>query len=225
MYRTSLREFRCSSFGIGKIGLPANSDTGYDSFRKDNRHMKLDKIYTRGGDEGKTSLGDGSRLPKFHMRVTAYGSVDEANSAIGVANLHVTNPDVLSLLGHVQNDLFDVGADLCRPERKAADAPSLRVTDEQVAWLENKIDLFNAELAPLDSFILPGGGHASAYLHHARTVTRRAERDIVRLASEEPINPAVLRYVNRLSDLLFVLARFLNNKGAEDVRWQPGRNR
>jgi cob(I)alamin adenosyltransferase len=187
--------------------------------------MKLDRIYTRGGDEGKTSLGDGSRLPKFHTRVAAYGGIDEANSAIGIANLHVKDADVLKLLGHVQNDLFDVGADLCRPDRKGADAPSLRVTEEQVVWLENKIDLYNAELAPLDSFVLPGGSQASAHLHHARTVTRRAERDIVQLASEEPINPAVLRYVNRLSDLLFVLARFLNNKGAEDVRWQPGRHR
>jgi cob(I)alamin adenosyltransferase len=184
--------------------------------------MKLDKIYTRTGDEGKTSLGDGSRLPKFHLRVTAYGSVDEANSAIGIANLYVKDPDAIKVLGHIQNDLFDVGADLCRPARNVAAAPLLRVTDEQVVWLETKIDFFNADLAPLDSFVLPGGSAASAHLHHARTVTRRAERDIVRLASEEPVNPPVIRYVNRLSDLLFVLARFLNSKGAEDVRWQPG---
>jgi cob(I)alamin adenosyltransferase len=187
--------------------------------------MKLDKIYTRTGDEGKTSLGDGSRLPKFHPRVTAYGSIDEANSVIGVANLHVNDDDVHKLLRHIQNDLFDVGADLCRPERQRTDTPSLRVTDEQVTWLENKIDHFNAGLAPLDSFVLPGGSAASAHLHHARTVTRRAERDVVRLASEEPVNPAVIRYINRLSDLLFVLARFLNANGAEDVRWQPGLNR
>jgi cob(I)alamin adenosyltransferase len=187
--------------------------------------MKLDKIYTRTGDDGKTSLGDGSRLPKFHIRVTTYGSIDEANSVIGVANLHVNDPDVHKLLRHIQNDLFDVGADLCRPERQGTETQSLRVTEEQVVWLENQIDLFNAELAPLDSFVLPGGSQASAYLHHARTVTRRAERHVVHLASEEPVNPAVIRYVNRLSDLLFVLARFLNDKGAGDVRWQPGLNR
>jgi cob(I)alamin adenosyltransferase len=187
--------------------------------------MKLHKIYTRTGDDGKTSLGDGSRLPKFHIRVTAYGSVDEANSVIGVATLHVNDPDLHKLLRHVQNDLFDMGADLCRPEREGMAVPLLRVTDEQVLWLESKIDLYNAELASLDSFVLPGGSHASAHLHHARTVIRRAERDIVRLASEEPVNPAVLRYVNRLSDLLFVLSRYLNNKGAEDVLWQPGLHR
>jgi cob(I)alamin adenosyltransferase len=187
--------------------------------------MKLDKIYTRTGDEGKTSLGDGSRLPKFHIRVTAYGSIDEANSVIGIANLHVDNSDVQILLLHIQNDLFDVGADLCRPEKEGKETQSLRITEEQVTWLENKIDFFNAALAPLDSFVLPGGSEASAYLHLARTVTRRAERDVVRLASESAVNPAALRYVNRLSDLLFVLARYLNNNGAEDVRWQPGLHR
>ena len=187
--------------------------------------MKLDKIYTRTGDEGKTSLGDGSRLPKFHLRVTAYGSVDEANSVLGVANLHVAAPEVSELLRHIQNDLFDAGADLCRPERPAAEKPSLRVTPEQVTWLEKQIDHFNDELQPLDSFVLPGGSPASAYLHLTRTVTRRAERDIVRLAAEEPVNAAVLHYINRLSDLLFVLARFLNDKGREDVRWQPGQHR
>ena len=118
-----------------------------------------------------------------------------------------------------------MGADLCRPERQSPGPPSLRVTEEQVVWLESKIDFFNADLAPLDSFVLPGGSQASAHLHHARTVTRRAERDIVRLASEETVNAAVIRYVNRLSDLLFVLARYLNAKGVEDVRWQPGLHR
>ena len=187
--------------------------------------MKLDKIYTRTGDEGKTSLGDGSRLPKFHLRVTAYGSIDEANSVIGVANLHVENREVFQLLRHIQNDLFDVGADLCRPQRAGAEKTSLRITDEQVTWLETQIDRFNTELMPLNSFVLPGGSPASSYLHHARTVTRRAERDVVRLYADEPVNPAVLHYVNRLSDLLFVLARFLNDKGKEDVRWQPGLHR
>ncbi len=187
--------------------------------------MKLDKIYTRTGDEGKTSLGDGSRLPKFHIRVTAYGGIDEANSVLGIAILSVKDPNICKVLRHIQNDLFDVGADLCRPERPNAAAPSLRISEEQVAWLESEIDLYNSELAPLDSFVLPGGSNASAHLHHARTVTRRAERDVDRLASEETVNPAVLRYVNRLSDLLFVLARYLNNKGADDVRWQPGLHR
>jgi cob(I)alamin adenosyltransferase len=187
--------------------------------------MKLDKIYTRTGDEGETSLGDGSRLPKFHLRVTAYGSIDEANSVIGLANLQVENAEVFQLLRHIQNDLFDVGADLCQPERPGTDKAPLRITEEQVTWLENKIDRFNAELEPLNSFVLPGGSPAAAHLHHARTVTRRAERDVVRLFADEPVNAAVLRYVNRLSDLLFVLARFLNDKGKEDVRWQPGLHR
>ncbi|MBZ5662490.1 MAG: cob(I)yrinic acid a,c-diamide adenosyltransferase [Acidobacteriia bacterium] len=187
--------------------------------------MKLDKIYTRTGDEGQTSLGDGSRLPKFHLRVSAYGEVDEANSAIGVASLHVSEAAVLKILNHIQNDLFDAGADLCVPERPGAGTPALRITEEQVTWLENTIDLYNADLAPLDSFVLPGGSAASAYLHLARTVTRRAEREIVRLAAEGAVNPAVIRYVNRLSDLLFVLARFLNDKGKQDVRWKPGLHR
>jgi cob(I)alamin adenosyltransferase len=187
--------------------------------------MKLDKIYTRTGDEGTTSLGDGSRLPKFHLRVAAYGSIDEANSAIGVAKLHVGDTAVFQLLRHIQNDLFDVGADLCRPERPGTETPLLRITEEQVTWLENQIDRFNVDLEPLNSFVLPGGSPASSYLHHARTVTRRTERDVVRLSSDESVNPAVLHYVNRLSDLLFVLARFLNGKGKEDVRWEPGLHR
>jgi cob(I)alamin adenosyltransferase len=187
--------------------------------------MKLDKIYTRTGDEGKTSLGDGSRLPKFHLRVAAYGGIDEANSVLGVAILHVEDPEVFQLLRHIQNDLFDVGADLCRPEKPGTEKPMLRITQDQVTWLENQIDRFNAELEPLNSFVLPGGSPASAHLHHARTVTRRAERDATRLSAEETVNAIVLRYVNRLSDLLFVLARFLNDKGKNDVRWQPGLHR
>jgi len=187
--------------------------------------MKLDKIYTRTGDEGKTSLGDGSRLPKFHLRVTAYGSIDEANSVIGVALLHVPDHDVMQVLRHIQNDLFDVGADLCQPEKPRKEKPALRITEEQVVWLEQCIDRFNADLEPLTSFVLPGGSPASSYLHLARTVTRRAERDVVRLSVDEPVNPAVLRYVNRLSDLFFVLGRYLNDNGKEDVRWQPGLHR
>ena len=187
--------------------------------------MKLDKIYTRTGDEGRTSLGDGSRLPKFNVRVAAYGAIDEANSVLGIALLHVADPDVHAVLRHIQNDLFDIGADLCQPQKQEQKVKSLRVTDEQILWLENKIDHFNAPLEPLDSFVLPGGSQASAHLHHARTVTRRAERDVARLASEEPVNSAVMIYVNRLSDLLFVLARFLNEKGKQDVRWKPGLHR
>ena len=187
--------------------------------------MKLDKIYTRTGDEGKTSLGDGARLPKCHPRVAAYGSIDEANSALGVAVLHIEDQEALSVLQHIQNDLFDVGADLCRPERAGATAAPLRISEEQVTWLERQIDRFNNELEPLTSFVLPGGSAASAYLHLARTTTRRAEREIVQLAADESVNPAALRYVNRLSDLLFVLARYLNDKGRKDVRWQPGLHR
>ena len=187
--------------------------------------MKLDKIYTRTGDEGKTSLGDGSRLPKFHARVAAYGSIDEANSVIGMALLQVQDRDVHQTLRHIQNDLFDVGADLCQPLKKGKDMPVLRITEEQVIWLETRIDHFNAELEPLTSFVLPGGSPSSSYLHLARTVTRRAERDVVRLSTEDAVNPAVLRYVNRLSDLFFVLGRFLNDKGREDVRWHPGLHR
>jgi cob(I)alamin adenosyltransferase len=187
--------------------------------------MKLDKIYTRTGDEGKTSLGDGTRLPKFHLRVTAYGSVDEGNSVLGLARLHVANADVLQSLRHIQNDLFDVGADLCQPERPARQKPVLRITEEQVTWLEKQIDHFNANLEPLTSFVLPGGSPASAHLHHARTVMRRAERDVVRLAAEEAVNAPVLQYINRLSDLLFVLARYMNDQGREDIRWQPGLHR
>lgn len=187
--------------------------------------MKLDKIYTRTGDEGKTSLGDGARLPKYHPRVSAYGSIDEANSTIGLASLHTGDKEVIALLRHIQNDLFDVGADLCRPERAASAAAPLRITDEQVVWLEKQIDRFNDELEPLTSFVLPGGDAAAAYMHLARTVTRRAERDVVQLAADEAVNPAALRYVNRLSDLLFVLARYLNDKGKNDVRWQPGLHR
>jgi cob(I)alamin adenosyltransferase len=187
--------------------------------------MKLDKIYTRTGDEGKTSLGDGTRLAKFHPRVAAYGEIDEANSAIGVANLHVSDPEALQVLRHIQNDLFDVGADLCRPEKPDASVSPLRITNRQVSWLESQIDHFNADLAPLDSFVLPGGSPASAYLHLARAITRRAERGVVQLSTDQSVNPAVLRYINRLSDFLFVLARFLNDEGKGDVRWQPGLHR
>jgi cob(I)alamin adenosyltransferase len=187
--------------------------------------MKLDRIYTRSGDDGRTSLGDGARLPKFHVRVAAYGSVDEANSVIGIALLHVADVDIRGLLIRVQNDLFDVGADLCRPEREHRKVEPLRVSERQVTWTEETIDAFNAALTPLNSFVLPGGTHAAAHLHHARTVIRRAERYMTEIAYQEPVNPAALKYVNRLSDLLFVLARYLNDKGRDDVLWLPGLHR
>jgi cob(I)alamin adenosyltransferase len=187
--------------------------------------MKLDRIYTRGGDSGATSLGDGARVPKFHVRVHAFGGLDEANAAIGVALLHLEDPEVRNALGLVQNDLFDVGADVCRPERKVEKREPLRVTANQVLAIENEIDRFNERLNPLTSFVLPGGTPASAYLHVARTATRRAERDLAELAASEPINVEALKYVNRVSDLLFVLARYMNGGGADDVLWKPGANR
>ena len=187
--------------------------------------MRLDRIYTRGGDAGATSLGDGSRVPKFHPRVQVTGGLDEANAAIGVALLHIEDVDVQRLLIRVQNDLFDVGADLCKPEHDEAKKAPLRITARQAATLESEIDRFNEPLAPLTSFVLPGGSNASAYLHLARAIVRRAERDITELASLEPINAEALKYVNRLSDLLFVLARYSNARGVSDVLWQPGLSR
>ncbi len=187
--------------------------------------MKLDRIYTRGGDDGRTSLGDGARVAKFEIRVHAYGGLDEANAVIGVALLHIEDPEVRGVLNHVQNDLFDVGADLCRPERADLKRQPLRVTASQVTALEHTIDRFNEELSTLTSFVLPGGTPASAYLHLARTVLRRAERDMAELAANQPLNAEALKYVNRLSDLLFVLGRYLNGRGAADVLWQPGANR
>jgi cob(I)alamin adenosyltransferase len=187
--------------------------------------MRLDRIYTRGGDAGETSLGDGGRVAKHHPRIAVLGDLDEANAALGVARLHVRDAEVDALLGRVQNELFDLGADLCRPENPDAAKIPLRVTDGQVAALETEIDRYNAALQPLTSFILPGGSAASAHVHLARAVVRRAERAIAVLAAEEPLNPAALRYVNRLSDLLFVLARHLNGAGGADVLWVPGQSR
>ena len=187
--------------------------------------MRLDRIYTRGGDTGLTSLGDGTRVPKFHGRVRAYGGLDEANAALGVALLHIDDDEVRGVLSLAQNDLFDVGADLCRPERQDAKKPPLRVTGQQVERLERQIDHFNEALDPLTSFVLPGGSAASAYLHLARAAVRRAERDIAELGASETLNPEPLKYVNRLSDLLFVLARYMNRRGAADVLWTPGLSR
>lgn len=187
------------------------------------RMVKLDKIYTRGGDAGETSLGNGTRVAKSDPRVAAYGDVDEANAIIGIVRLHLTGGDDL-VLARIQNDLFDLGADLCMPIEENPKHPPLRVTQAQVDWLEGQIDRMNAELAPLTSFILPGGSLAAAFLHQARTVVRRAERLVVHLLSmpDEAVNRLVLVYLNRLSDLLFVMSRYVNDKGARDVLWVPG---
>jgi cob(I)alamin adenosyltransferase len=186
--------------------------------------VKLTKIYTRGGDAGQTSLGDGARVSKHAERPSAYGTVDEANAVIGLARLHADGA-ADAMLARIQNDLFDLGADLCTPEAEAPKYPPLRIVQAQIDRLEGEIDAMNAELAPLTSFILPGGSALAAHLHHARTVARRAERDVTRLAEAETINPLALKYINRLSDHLFVLARFVNGKGADDVLWVPGQNR
>src|SRR5580700_9645648 len=189
----------------------------------------LNKIYTRTGDDGTTALGTGERRKKYDLRIAAYGTLDEVNAAIGVARLHTANDAALdAALTHIQNDLFDVGADLCTPGKgKGPGGARLTVTDKQVAWLETEIDRFNAALAPLRSFVLPGGSAAAAHLHVARTVARRAERLIAELKDrpDESVSPEVLKYVNRLSDFLFVASRYANDKGARDVLWQPGQNR
>jgi cob(I)alamin adenosyltransferase len=186
--------------------------------------VQLTRIYTRGGDAGMTSLGSGDRVKKHDPRVAAYGTIDEANAAIGIARLHV-NAELDAMLARIQNDLFDLGADLCRPADDNRGAEALRVIDSQVDRLEREIDAMNAKLSPLTSFVLPGGSPAAAHLHLARTITRRAERDITFLAEHEPVNAAAIRYVNRLSDHLFVAARAANDWGARDVLWQPGANR
>ncbi|MCZ4281654.1 cob(I)yrinic acid a,c-diamide adenosyltransferase [Kiloniella laminariae] len=190
--------------------------------------VQLTRIYTRGGDKGKTSLGSGKRVFKHDLRVEAYGTVDETNAIVGLVRLHTANPadaPIDAMLSRIQNDLFDLGADLCCPEEKDPAYPPLRITAEQVTRLEQEIDQINADLAPLKSFILPGGSAAAAYLHQARTVARRAERLVSALIQEEEINPEGLKYINRLSDLFFVLARHVNDNGARDVLWVPGANR
>tara|TARA_B100000676_G_scaffold300616_1_gene346542 strand:+ start:1529 stop:2095 length:567 start_codon:yes stop_codon:yes gene_type:complete len=187
--------------------------------------VKLTKIYTRGGDGGQTSLGDGTRLAKNAVRVAAYGTTDEANAAIGLARLH-TSGDADEMLARIQDDLFDLGADLCTPGNDFSESESaLRMTQAQIDRLESEIDGMNDDLAPLTSFILPGGSAASAYLHLARTVSRRAERLMVELSDSEPVNPLAIKFINRLSDHLFVMARHLNDQGQSDVLWRPGANR
>jgi cob(I)alamin adenosyltransferase len=188
--------------------------------------VKLTKIYTRGGDQGETSLGDGSRQPKHALRVAAYGTVDETNAAVGLARLHMrADPEADAMLARIQNDLFDLGADLCTPEAPNPKYPPLRVLQAQVDRLEAEIDRVNERLQPLNSFVLPGGSAAAAHLHLARTVCRRAERLMTELAAAEPVNPVAVRYINRLSDHLFVLSRRLNRDGTDDVLWVPGANR
>jgi cob(I)alamin adenosyltransferase len=183
--------------------------------------VRIDRVTTRGGDQGETSLGDGTRLRKDALRIEAIGAVDEANAAIGLLRLHA-NAAADAMLSAIQNDLFDVGADLAVP----GDAGErLRLTDAPAARLEAEVAAMNAVLAPLTSFVLPGGTPAAAYAHLARTIARRAERRVVALAAQETLNPAIARFLNRLSDHLFVLGRHLNNDGAGDVLWVPGKNK
>ena len=188
--------------------------------------VKLNRIYTKTGDDGSTGLVRGPRRPKYDLRVEAYGTIDEANACIGMARLHsATQPKIDTLLSRIQNDLFDVGSDLATPGADAADAqyPTLRIRPVQTEALEKQIDQYNEALEPLTSFVLPGGSPLAAALHVARTVTRRAERITVELAAAEPdTSPEAVRYLNRLSDLLFVLSRVANANGARDVLWVPG---
>ena len=192
--------------------------------------VELNRIYTRGGDAGQTSLGSGDRVAKHDLRVAAYGTVDETNATLGLARLHTgEDRETDEMLARIQNDLFDLGADLCTPEGDARAARkqegALRIVPEQVDRLEQEIDTLNESMAPLTSFILPGGTAAAAHLHMARTIARRAERLMTELATHEDINPNALKYINRLSDHLFVLGRHLNDGGRADVLWKPGQNR
>jgi cob(I)alamin adenosyltransferase len=187
----------------------------------------LNKIYTRSGDAGSTALGTGERVSKHSARIAAYGTVDETNAVIGVARTHLAaDPKLDQMLSRIQNDLFDLGADLCAPDRDGAQQ-RLRVSDAQTKRLEDEIDAMNAELTPLRSFVLPGGTPAAAALHVARTVCRRAERAMVELSAipGEQVSAPALKYINRLSDLLFVASRYVNDRGAKDVLWVPGQNR
>ena len=187
----------------------------------------LNKIYTRTGDSGDTALGNGSRVAKHSVRVHAYGTVDETNATVGLARLHATG-EMDAQLAMIQNDLFDLGADLCRPEMEKdaeAEYPPLRMSDVQVERLEAEIDAMTKQVEPLRSFILPGGSPLASYLHLCRTVSRRAERLSVELATMEQVNPAAVKYLNRLSDWFFQAARIANDSGRNDVLWVPGANR
>ncbi|TYC52605.1 cob(I)yrinic acid a,c-diamide adenosyltransferase [Rhodobacterales bacterium] len=188
----------------------------------------LNKIYTKTGDDGTTALGSGERRPKNDLRIEAYGTVDETNAVVGLVRLHTSEgaPEIDAVLNRIQNDLFDLGADLATPDTgQDLGYEPLRITDAQVTAIEEAIDRFNSELTPLRSFVLPGGSPAAAHLHLARTVSRRAERLMVELAAREQVNGAAVRYMNRLSDFFFVASRFLNGKGDLDVLWVPGQNR
>lgn len=180
--------------------------------------VKLTKIYTKTGDKGQSSLGDGSRLKKSSQYFNAIGDVDETNAILGLVETNITNKEIKSLIAHIQNDLFDLGADLCIPYDKKG---KLKITPKQTAYLEEQIDAFNQKLEPLNSFILPGGTEAGALMHVARTVCRRAERNLVELNEQNTINPETLSYMNRLSDLLFVMARIINGK--DEILWKPGK--
>lgn len=189
--------------------------------------VTLNKIYTRTGDAGETALGNGTRVAKHSLRVNAYGTVDETNATVGLARQHSTG-EMDTQLAAIQNDLFDLGADLCRPDMAkdaSAEYPPLRVTEGQVSRLEVEIDAMNKGLEPLKSFILPGGSALAAQMHLCRTVSRRAERLTVELSTVEDINPAAIKYLNRLSDWFFVAGRIANNGGADDILWVPGANR
>ena len=188
----------------------------------------LSKIYTRTGDDGTTALGSGRRVAKFDLRVECYGTLDESNAAMGLARLHTRSDQALdAMLARIQNDLFDLGAELCYPDESKDARGRLSVSDAQVERLESEIDALNRELQPLRSFVLPGGTQAASFLHLARTISRRAERLMVALAARpnEPVGGSALRYINRLSDFLFVAARYANDKGISDVLWVPGQNR
>ena len=191
--------------------------------------VKLNKIYTRTGDDGTTGLASGDRRPKYDLRIEAYGTVDETNAVVGLVRLHTASSPVLdAMLMRIQNDCFDLGADLATPETGAKlEYEPLRIVDTQVTRIEADIDALNADLEPLRSFVLPGGTEAAAHLHLARTIARRAERLMVELADQdgEIVNPAAIRFINRLSDFFFVAARWVNDKGRADVLWVPGKNR
>lgn len=192
--------------------------------------VKLNKIYTRTGDAGTTGLGTGERVAKHDLRISAYGTVDETNACLGLVRQYTASEDadLDGKLERIQNDLFDLGADLCVPDRgKPLGYEPLRISQAQVDWLEQEIDQMNTELQPLKSFVLPGGTPAAAALHLARTVSRRAERDMTALAAtpDEPVSASALKYINRLSDYLFVASRYVNNRGKGDVLWVPGKNR
>lgn len=204
--------------------LPMSDEATPPEDKRTARMVTLSKIYTKTGDSGETGLGDGSRISKASLRITAIGAVDEANAAIGIARLDAED-EMDAMLARIQNDLFDLGADLSLPADGRKEDGALRIVAGQVLRLESEIDAMNADLPPLTSFVLPGGAPLAAHLHLARAIARRAERDMVALAASESVNAEALRYINRLSDHLFVMARQVNHGGGGDVLWVPGNNR